>query len=418
LKVSVRHRVFRLLHDRPLDLSAPSSIWNATNRDGRLPDWGSESAIQRRVGTVLEDALKAGGLEDMMNIHDETSLGDEWPNFFVVRSAMGMPIGVIEIKKPDAKIMRNRLIYGQIFDYMMMLRAFHGLTFVFGIVTTYEQWRICWLEDTDALAMSDGAEPVSQVPTGHAEREVEVFDDDDDGKPVVGKLHAGDVLRFDNADLPRVIVSVLCKMHSSQLHGFLPQGKRPRLRMGPKGWVYRSAKHIVEDIGGLPHANTKHFYMLQDFGLGGDGHVWRACDKRGAVCVLKFARKYPDESAEVRRKLLAAECHRWQRLWGRRVARVVKLNRDFALLMPFARPTPEAKEITRKSGRLPDNVLGALRKMAESGLYHEDLRWRHVGLIERGRRALRSREGERSRRSGCGCGRGSHDQDAVGRGDE
>jgi hypothetical protein len=47
-------------------------------------------------------------------------------------TSIGIPVGVIEVKRPDDKIS-----YGtshQIYDYMLQLRPFHGLKHVFGIV--------------------------------------------------------------------------------------------------------------------------------------------------------------------------------------------------------------------------------------------------------------------------------------------
>ncbi len=38
------------------------------------------------------------------------------------------------------------------FDYLMWLKSFHGICFAFGIVTTYNKWRIYWLSDANACA--------------------------------------------------------------------------------------------------------------------------------------------------------------------------------------------------------------------------------------------------------------------------
>ena len=69
-------------------------------------------------------------------------------------SNRGIPVGVCEVKRPGKHIMNSPYIFGQIYDYMLRLRTFHGLKHVFGIVSTYEQWRLFWLEDCCDAAIS------------------------------------------------------------------------------------------------------------------------------------------------------------------------------------------------------------------------------------------------------------------------
>jgi hypothetical protein len=63
---------------------------------------------------------------------------------------------VIEVKRPGMfegkSIIENKIVLGQLYDYMLRLRSFHGLQNVFGIVTTYNEWRICWLPEADSAA--------------------------------------------------------------------------------------------------------------------------------------------------------------------------------------------------------------------------------------------------------------------------
>ena len=50
--------------------------------------------------------------------------------------------------------MENKFLFGQIFDYMMKLSSLNGMRYVFGVITDYREWRICWLNDSDAAAAS------------------------------------------------------------------------------------------------------------------------------------------------------------------------------------------------------------------------------------------------------------------------
>ena len=57
-----------------------------------------------------------------------------------------MPVGVVEVKTPtDRDVFQAGHVVGQLFDYMLRLRSFHGLKHVFGILTTYERWRFFWM---------------------------------------------------------------------------------------------------------------------------------------------------------------------------------------------------------------------------------------------------------------------------------
>ncbi len=46
-------------------------------------------------------------------------------------------------------------MHGQIYDYMLRLQSYYGLRNVFGIVTTYEQWRFYWFPSCDEVAAGE-----------------------------------------------------------------------------------------------------------------------------------------------------------------------------------------------------------------------------------------------------------------------
>jgi hypothetical protein len=57
--------------------------------------------------------------------------------------------GVCEVKLPGFDM---DSVY-QVVDYMVDLRNSFNVRFVFGILTTYENWRILWFVDTNDVAM-------------------------------------------------------------------------------------------------------------------------------------------------------------------------------------------------------------------------------------------------------------------------
>ncbi|KAI3655198.1 hypothetical protein MP638_002672, partial [Amoeboaphelidium occidentale] len=51
----------------------------------------------------------------------------------------------------------------QIVDYMIDLRNSYNVRFVFGILTTYEEWRVLWFEDTDVAAKETDKEKFDEL---------------------------------------------------------------------------------------------------------------------------------------------------------------------------------------------------------------------------------------------------------------
>jgi len=110
----------------------------------------------------------------------------------VVMNERGVPVGVCEVKKPGRTIINSPVVHGQIYDYMLRLRSFHGLKHVFGIVSTYEQWRLYWLDDccsaataTDLAAASSSSSSLPLAGMRPAASPVAVDDasSDDEAEP-------------------------------------------------------------------------------------------------------------------------------------------------------------------------------------------------------------------------------------------
>lgn len=119
--------------------------------------------VQQLVKAVLQDAITAAGLGHMLKCYNELSIFKLRPDIWVVMNDRGVPVGVCEVKKPGRSIINSSFVHGQIYDYMLRLRSFHGLRYVFGIVSTYEQWRLYWLDDCAAAASASVSAPASSA---------------------------------------------------------------------------------------------------------------------------------------------------------------------------------------------------------------------------------------------------------------
>jgi hypothetical protein len=78
--------------------------------------------------------------------------------------------------------MTNEFIAGEVF-HMMHLRSLFGVRQVFGILTSYDEWRVCWLPDdeSDELAAADSLPeaPVFETPTKTKNGPSEIVTKDD-----------------------------------------------------------------------------------------------------------------------------------------------------------------------------------------------------------------------------------------------
>lgn len=97
----------------------------------------------------------------------------------MVVSKSGIPVGVIEVKKTpkEIDIMNHPQVHGQILDYMLRLKSFHGLRSVFGIVSTYSQWRFYWLPECDKAAEASTVDEFIAVSGEQDHEEVHVEED-------------------------------------------------------------------------------------------------------------------------------------------------------------------------------------------------------------------------------------------------
>ncbi|CAG8635828.1 5991_t:CDS:2 [Paraglomus brasilianum] len=153
---------FSLINDLSL-AKTPSTIWLTYKNSGHL-SYASEADIANYVNMVLRDTIHAMGRSDDIMLYAEMGFCNQRPDIWVI-CCNGLPVGFIEIKKPSGAIMDEPLLAGQVFDYLMLLKSFYGIEFQFGIISTYELWRVFWLHKTDPVAqMNTVSKPQSANP--------------------------------------------------------------------------------------------------------------------------------------------------------------------------------------------------------------------------------------------------------------
>jgi len=127
--------------------------------------YASESDIQTLVRFALEDvkAVASKLLPELkLDLFNELSVFQLRADIWVVTAA-GVPVGVVKVKKPPlgdadpAAALNNMLVAGEMYDYLLRLKSFHGLRHCFGIATNYLCWRVFWLpsDETDEIAAAN-----------------------------------------------------------------------------------------------------------------------------------------------------------------------------------------------------------------------------------------------------------------------
>lgn len=73
---------------------------------------------------------------------------------FWALSVNDIPVALVKVNNPKATTDYLDIFYGEVFDGSMRIRSFHGVKDVFGILTDFETWKICWLLDSHQAAMA------------------------------------------------------------------------------------------------------------------------------------------------------------------------------------------------------------------------------------------------------------------------
>ena len=146
-------KVFQILEDDKTQSHPMQSwIWIHHKRFGEL-EWCSEADLCFHVKIVLIDVIEEANLL-FLSCRQHMSLFQKYqPDLWVVCS-FGVPIGIVEVKKPFGSPLSNPNVIGQMYDYLSQLMHYTGRCHVFGILTDYNEWRIVWLPETNDAAMS------------------------------------------------------------------------------------------------------------------------------------------------------------------------------------------------------------------------------------------------------------------------
>lgn len=385
---------------------APSKIWDeiknevsylTPTRGGRIV-YSSENDIAGVVKQFVTAIILALDLEDDVEVHSEIGTFNIRPDLWVV-TIHGIPVGIIEVKKPDIPggvvALDHPNVLGELFDFMKHLPNFYGVTPAFGIVTNLNSWRMAWVPDeygdADRMAAETSGFDSDSDDEGDEDRAglekqpqaIHGIDEDEEDKNEAGagtidsserKLHVSKIFSKDNIEtLVRAIVSSLDKMLRCQMTPFSSPFDRMAERTilkfvkGTQKIVYWTRLDVKPQWHKVARPRVCLF-AVEDLGRGAHGRVWLTCGSSGAVCVLKFMMSEKEDDAK-------AEANYWNIAYPEFGVYAEVWSGRPAVRMPHFSSIPP-HERGAKIGLVRDTLT---LNFAQRGLKHNDVHWRNVG---------------------------------------
>lgn len=392
-----------------------TNIWNQVERhSGTLGGYSNETGVNDFVKMVIVDVIEALDIRSKVKIRAEVEVMKNRPDFMLIL-VNGYPIGTIEGKQPGDKAMCHPNILGEVYDQLTHLRSIFRIDTPFSILTCYEQWRVCWLNDeksikvaqmdrlpettafdtpvksakrpkteiADAMedmTLKDNVDSPPLPPTPSRDMSIQrmqrvdeegadlnfVFNDDGERE-----FCATEPISWNEPLLPSILASLTKKMCLAK------QMAAPAvLRLANETTsAWKKAPPLSDlDFGLCISHRVKNFFFWEDLGRGADGRAFLVSGgTKGAVGVLKFF-----QGGHALEKAKHEETM-WQSVYshiasvtsGVRVVQVMGLP---ALLMPwFHRPDRTPSDLDAVGKTLKEDFKA-------KGFYHGDVAWRNVGV--------------------------------------
>ena len=396
-----------------------SETWSSLRvTSGDALHHSGEHSIQTHAINVLKDVIYELGLNHAVRMVPEVETFKLRPDAWVM-TVHGVPIGVVEVKNPGDKAMTDKRVIGELFDYMMVLPNFCGTKQCFGILTTYKQWRVCWLDDDASNAharapveleqenafttpekqkrgatseenTSPEETPSKKKATVHplGDHASEESGEDEEGDVeqqdrVERKLKCTrvyDITRGDNGPLLfRLLASAIWKMWTCERtplrDPFANLGKRTLRKLSEDTFVWsRLPVEVKPKWEQMPTKRAQHLWVVEDLGHGVEGKCLLVTTKSGRIAVLKFFSNTSQGRAETEKEA-------WHKVYPRfkEMVRVEKWDGEQCLVMPhFSQSVRRDQDaVAQVEKTLRDDYLG-------HGLMQplDEVRWRNIGFYQ------------------------------------
>lgn len=207
----------------------------------------------------------------------------------------------------------------ELVDYLADLRNCKNVRFPFGILTTYEKWRIVWFQDSDIAAKETSTERYEEL----CEANRDVFCISGSVKVCMSRIY-----ERSEVELIYALGSVIFKVINSPApmsQGFLDPRRAYVCMSGITATYQQLPKELTSFSYEPPDLTCNELFVLVNYRRGSDGNVALCCSVEGNLCVVKFMTNKRDAREEARI---------WNRIWGTE-CHVQFIMEHWALVMPF-----------------------------------------------------------------------------------
>jgi len=415
------HDIVKVLHDGEFtildniesfycdeeELISASTLLSRNDIKNRSIEYENETCIQDLVRDLFRDILLLSKLQGKVTILQESSVPDNSddskrnkPDIWILRAHNKAPILVIEVKSPSDTVLNNDKVTGQIFNYMASLRSFYGQQNVFGITTTFKEWKFHWFADTNECAKS---------PTVTT-----TFNDESSDLTTREIYSTKTAISHSDHKLIQILVSIIVKSYNSNVSPLFLSKSRTYIYITKSSWIWKKMDqnqlYIIDTSINIDMKKSEaSFYVLKYFHSGDYSRVSLAISSKSSSLVVIKESKHVDQ-----------ELFMWKTINGSNSAVIKLLNDKKVLIMPMvfhAFITDNKKvcflfdikqwsyeynnavdedfpsklaEIQGQIKMLAEektltNVLRvadmAIKKCANAGYIHKDIEWRHIALM-------------------------------------
>ncbi len=371
----------------------------------------NEATVANLVTYYLSDLLVGMGMSGRFSISQEIGKMGIRPDIYMLFDENKRPVGVVEVKKPlmglkpsiTTSLLDRRDFQGQIYDYLMFLKMQFSLPYVIGILTTFQEFRICWLDDIPPLPSncpssvfkaSDTSEPstesndspktsIEQLPrTLNTSAILTISEHYEILNDVIGTtlLAMAKNMSFDEiepfgADHPLVFPFI--NRNNGQI-------------FWTKGMNLKKPKKLSSPI--CPIINSETIILVRNLGVGAHGYVWLAATESSTLCVIKFKHLkdkdiIKDKADEMR---IEKEHGCWNLVHEELGVHTESWRGETAIVMPYF-----AQASLVHSSRFRDSVEASdpetmravereLRHFVAQGVEHGDVKWGNIGFYSKG----------------------------------
>lgn len=344
----------------------------------------NEAAFAHLVFALLLDVINAIPFfrlsQNQVDVLPEMAVGGRFPDAIVLKRRGDIPFFVVEIKKPGIfNLKRNpnyiKLIYGQMYDYLLDVQNEYGVSKPYGLLTTFNEFRICWLPEDKTDRILRVSDVLWKIDSNHST-----------SLEALGIIANALIEAFNSRVIPPVSTNASIK--SCKI-----------FRKETMAW----GKINVPLVFKFPVQRTVDWFIKTTFDQGAEGKAYHVFNSSGRQAVLKFIlrnqhhyrvdeylRRRNEPETEVanvdenEKELLIQECEYWRKINGITLPCIIRANTKWALLMPYLEPLTKSEKLQflDQESDIFRQISSIFDVCVEQGFYQTDASWRHVGWFK------------------------------------